>query len=403
MNRDYFGNKMTGVLLVAVVAAVLLSAAVPVQGRAVVLTDDTFQSELDGSGDGATWFLKLYAPWCGHCQKLAPVWEVLGEHFAGSETVHIGDVDCTEQPIICQRFSVRGFPTLILLHGDQVHSYGGYRSLDDLEAFVLGGYESAASTPLPPPFSADEKQRIRAKYEADKRAKEAAKQPEQQVVDDPHAPSRVEELTPETFQSLVTGPKRAFVMLYAPWCGHCKKLMPVWKKLSMEVDPADVVIAQIDGSMYRDLAQRFGVNGFPTVLLFENGRMAEFRSHRTLDQLRIFARTGMDDPNIPKKNVPAEPMLPPIESLILSLGFFVADYVSLDNPYVVAVESWMQHNFATAFVLACLVSMVLGVFTGFLAGLVAHSVLPSRRPKPAKFPSKEEIASAAVAKSKKNE
>jgi hypothetical protein len=50
--------------------------------------------------------------WCGHCQRLAPVWEELGGAFAGDSRVTIGEVDCTTAAEACQDAGVRGYPTL---------------------------------------------------------------------------------------------------------------------------------------------------------------------------------------------------------------------------------------------------------------------------------------------------
>lgn len=55
-------------------------------------------------------FIKFYAPWCGHCKSLAPVWDELGRDLKGK--VMIGKVDCTTETSVAGRFGVRGYPTL---------------------------------------------------------------------------------------------------------------------------------------------------------------------------------------------------------------------------------------------------------------------------------------------------
>lgn len=40
-------------------------------------------------------FIKMYAPWCGHCKSMAPAWEEFAESMAGDESVIIGDFDAT--------------------------------------------------------------------------------------------------------------------------------------------------------------------------------------------------------------------------------------------------------------------------------------------------------------------
>ena len=81
----------------------------------------------------------MYAPWCGHCKSLAPVWDDLWE--AHGNEINVASVDCTapESSDICRQFSIRGFPSLLLLSGDKWYKYYGRRSLENLTAFFTEG------------------------------------------------------------------------------------------------------------------------------------------------------------------------------------------------------------------------------------------------------------------------
>ena len=76
--------------------------------------------------------------------------------------------------------------------------------------------------------------------------------------------SNVVELTVANFEHLTqasTGSTTGdwFVEFYAPWCGHCKKLMPIWEEVADALKSEDnsyVTIAKVDVPAHRELGNR---------------------------------------------------------------------------------------------------------------------------------------------------
>jgi len=62
--------------------------------------------------DDSDLFLKVYAPWCGHCKAMAPTWEQLGSALAKENSVTIAKVDATANDLP-DEWGVQGFPTLL--------------------------------------------------------------------------------------------------------------------------------------------------------------------------------------------------------------------------------------------------------------------------------------------------
>lgn len=238
------------------------NAATPnvVKGNVVELTDDNFAKHVSSGNH----FVKFYAPWCSHCQRLAPTWEQLAKTLQNEQAVSIAKVDCTVYRPICQNFEVKGYPTLLWIEdGKKIEKYSGSRGHDELQAYVkkmLGSNDN---------------------QEADATEKPVAEGEEEK--------NKVLQLTGENFEKLVsTGV--TFVKFYAPWCGHCQKLSPVWDQLAekMHSSDKDIKIAKVDctSADNKKLCVDQQVEGYPTLFAYKNGeRQSEYEDSRSLQEL----------------------------------------------------------------------------------------------------------------------
>jgi protein disulfide-isomerase-like protein len=81
----------------------------PGSGGVRTLVGSTF---VDAVEDGETDVLvKYFAPWCGHCKRMAPAFREAAAKFAGVKTVLFAEIDGTENELPA-RYAARGYPTL---------------------------------------------------------------------------------------------------------------------------------------------------------------------------------------------------------------------------------------------------------------------------------------------------
>ncbi|OJD15965.1 protein disulfide-isomerase domain [Emergomyces pasteurianus Ep9510] len=224
-------------------ASLLLNNVAPAAAISAVLdlTPDNFDSVAIKSGKPG--LVEFFAPWCGHCKNLAPIYDQLAEAFTfASDKVHISKVDADEHRSLGQRFGVQGFPTLKWFDGksDKPEEYNGGRDLESLTKFVT------------------EKTGIKPK---------GAQKPASNVL----------MLTDATFSKAIGGDKDVFVAFTAPWCGHCKSLAPIWEKLAndFQLEP-DVAIAKVDADAEnsRRTADSQDITSYPTIKFFPRGSTA---------------------------------------------------------------------------------------------------------------------------------
>merc|ERR1712121_42672 len=100
----------------------------------LVLTDDNFQEGLDGN---SALLVEYYAPWCGHCKKLAPQYAAAATRLKeeGSE-IKLAKVDATVEKELGEKAGVRGFPTMKFYRDGDMKDYGGGRDADKIIAWL---------------------------------------------------------------------------------------------------------------------------------------------------------------------------------------------------------------------------------------------------------------------------
>uniref|UniRef100_A0A671Q2U9 Protein disulfide-isomerase A3 n=1 Tax=Sinocyclocheilus anshuiensis TaxID=1608454 RepID=A0A671Q2U9_9TELE len=365
-----------------------------------------------------TLLVEFFAPWCGHCQRLAPEYEAAATKLKG--TLPLAKVDCTVNSETCERFGVNGYPTLkIFRNGEEAGSYDGPRIadgivsymkkqagpssvsllseadldsfVDNYEASVVGELNSFGLCPhlttenrdilrgsdlltsyyivdylrnlkgtnywrnrimkvatqfqdrglsfavadrqefqdeleeefglgsseggdiplvtirtreghkysMQEEFTRDGKslERFLEDYFAKRLKRYVKSEPVPESNDDP-----VKVVVADTFDEIVNDPEKdVLVEFYAPWCGHCKNLEPVYKELGEKLsgDP-NIVIAKMDATA-NDVPPNYDVQGFPTIYFVPSGQKDQpqrYEGGREVSDFIIFLKKEATNPLI---------------------------------------------------------------------------------------------------------
>jgi thioredoxin len=81
-------------------------------------------------------------------------------------------------------------------------------------------------------------------------------------------------LTERNFSEIVAATPLLLVDFWAPWCGPCRAVAPVLEEIA-QAEAGRVVVAKVNVDEQPTLAQRYGVQAIPTLLLFKDGRIVD--------------------------------------------------------------------------------------------------------------------------------
>ncbi|CAO1629857.1 unnamed protein product [Sympodiomycopsis kandeliae] len=226
--------KTSSMLLLPIALALFATVTL-----ANVVVDLTNTGRFDASvGKDRPAMVEFYAPWCGHCKKLEPLYKDVAASFKNDPgRVLIGKVNADENKELGRRFGIKGYPTLkwFPFNSLEAEDYTGPRDVASMVKFI------------------NEKTGTNAKV----------KEPE---------PPKAVQLTASNFDKIVHDSKKdVLVEFYAPWCGHCKNLAPTYERVAeIYENDDDCVVAQMDAdeATNKEVAQQYGVQSFPTIKFF---------------------------------------------------------------------------------------------------------------------------------------
>ncbi|XP_063700752.1 protein disulfide-isomerase [Culicoides brevitarsis] len=130
-------------------------------------------------------------------------------------------------------------------------------------------------------------------------------------------------LTKGNFQKAITDNEFILVEFYAPWCGHCKALAPEYVKAAKLLSDQDskIKLGKVDATEEGELAEQFGVRGYPTLKFFRNGNPVEYNGGRQADDIVGWLNKKTGPPAKELNTVEeAEAML--ADNQVVVVGFF---------------------------------------------------------------------------------
>jgi len=197
---------------------------------------------------------------------LTPAWKSAADELDG--VVNIGAVDADKHRDIGGKYGVQGFPT-IKIFGANKNSPKDYRGGRDSTAIVEEAFKQLRQ------MVKDKKSGGGSKSGGSGGSGGSGSGSGGSGGRRASGDKDVVILTDSNFDKLVMESEEPFLIeFYAPWCGHCQRLEPEWNEAAAQLKEktgGKVKVAKVDCTENQGLAQRFGVQGFPTIKMFKSG------------------------------------------------------------------------------------------------------------------------------------
>ncbi|KAI0227851.1 Thioredoxin domain-containing protein 5 [Lamellibrachia satsuma] len=165
--------------------------------------------------------------------------------------------------------------------------------------------------------------------------------------DEEESPVRVYDQ--ETFDTELTKNPH-FIKFYAPWCGHCKALVPTWdllgKKYNVDLKQDVVTIAKVDCTVNTELCSTQGITGYPTLKFYQPGqdqdKAERFRGQRDIDGLTKFVQDQLGEPEAKEEDADVAAS-EPVEGMYVLKDKTFDKHIEKGSHFIKFFAPWCGH------------------------------------------------------------
>ena len=280
-------------LVLALTVILLLASNVNGDSDGIVQTFSSiaaFQSTVIGSP--SIWLIRFFdGSESSSDDKGSFVYEEVAAVLSGIVQVGAIDVSVPQQREIADALNLKSFPKVFVLGEDKMNPVEHKGKMDPQE--LLQSAVSAIGKTV----------EIRAR----KRWMVQDEQQRQQRQQQANAGGTAVELNERNFQrKVLDNPEVGAVAFIAPWCGHCKQLLPEWHEAARLLE-GEAYLGVVDATVETGLSSQFQVQGYPTIKIFPGGKdkkpsdAINYEGGRTKEDIVRAILKEVDTSGVPKE------------------------------------------------------------------------------------------------------